>query len=115
MTNREIDALVAEKVMEWTDSPVRNNGTGIPYRLHWAIKANWSPSTDPAASKQLRDKMRADGWQYTLKFLTAWQPNTFECVFYGPGKGLHERGALTEEMAVALAALKAHGVDVPHP
>lgn len=108
MTNREIDALIAEKItrhecdncgsMADCGCEVTNIGSGLP-RF----------STDPAASKQLRDKMRADGWLY---FISA-HLHDFACEWWKPDTdGNFIEKSDTEEMAVALAALKAVGVEL---
>lgn len=129
MTNREIDALVAERVMGWrlvTDSAELarmgyRTGPGFHDKGIYFAGEEWKAciecgnvpefSADPAASKQLRDKMRADGFDYELNatkrdgiWATFSHPGTVEdFTTYGD----------TEEMAVALAALKAFGVEVP--
>lgn len=69
-------------------------------------------STDPAASKQLRDKMRADGWRFTMydqkdSMVFAQFIRNDDHGFLTPCES-----ADTEEMAVALAALAAVGKPV---
>lgn len=140
MTHREIDALVAEHVMGWTVkefsactasaylswNEYKYLGTSIHwiretgmYRVldeskvgcqHVAIIPRYS--TDPAACKQLRDRMRELGWSYTIKTFLLWDDPHFECVFYGLRLGLEESVGTSEETAVAIAALAALGIKV---
>ncbi len=130
MTNREIDAAIAEKVFGWIwdDSRCRVCGWALVYagdksfagctrescsmRPPPPVRADsrWGHfSTDPISSKVLRGRMLELGWQFTLRSLF---DGTFECTLYGIGKGIKEAGAETEEMATALAALRAFGVEV---
>lgn len=75
-------------------------------------------STDPAASKQLRDKMWADGWWcqirngWTLDDPKCWAGFTPHGVTGWNGRPDNWTEADTEEMAVALAALSAVGKPV---
>lgn len=109
LTNREIDALIAEKAIGGEIFYETDQGMEIPnLRIDGKVFYNWNPLTDPAASKQLRDKMRADGWNYSLHT----ESPIFWCSFISfDGRGFIE-DADTEEMAVALAALKAKGVEL---
>lgn len=76
---------------------------------------DWMPraySTDPVASKALRDKMRAEGWDYILQSSHGKYSVTLQ-----HGYGMEYQVLLvdcqdTEELAVAIAALKAKGVNV---
>lgn len=66
------------------------------------------PSSDPAASKQLRDKMRADGWAWSLERAV----NDFARASFFKAEEDGEfvyADSETEEMATALAALSAKG------
>lgn len=122
MTNREIDALVAEKVGQKvctcdhakTASPRFNSDNGRCL----TCDAPGCPaySTNPAASKQLRNKMRGLGW------LCCIQENlhSFTATYFFPTdtpfdaqRNSPEVTHATEEMAVALAVLAALGVEVP--
>lgn len=153
MTNREIDALVAENVMGWKWIP-RNDGYGFLLPPDWRQMltkdglSGWihTPScqttnliggffgkgeltdkapyggprfsTDPAASKQLRDRMRELG--YVVEIFNRVNGSTW-CWIHPGEDGLNESNPReipaissdTEEMAVALAALFALGVEVP--
>lgn len=133
MTTREIDTLIAEKVMGWKRwmivgmedigcclfPPERNFTSrlvrapdGMPLN-EIAFGSPFNCFTDPAASKKLRGKMRADGWEFAFRD----EPPVFVASFDRPLPDLncYEAEADTEEMAVALAALKAVGVDLQEP
>lgn len=75
--------------------------------------------TDPAESKRLRNHMQDMGWWCQLR--NAWHPKEGYTICWsvfvphGTGFNGHSgnwKSAATEEMAVALAALKAFGVEV---
>src|ERR1700722_3814939 len=97
MTLREIDALVHAHVMGYGDA-------GVFYY-----------TTDPRASKMARDKMRADGWLYRITS-HGWTPDATTCSasFWTPTSSSLGKASFgdTEMLAVALAALKAKGVEV---
>lgn len=112
MTALEIDALCAEKVLGWHSG----DGLGSAWFDDSGTFQGWKGgrlfSTDPVASKQLRDKMRADGWNWILiDRLTTQNTAEYIAVIY---KGEISRYALadTEEIALALAALKTVGVNL---
>ena len=113
MTSREIDALIAEKVMGLNPSQDADD-----YWEYLNAEKQWRDvpefSTDSAASKQLRDKMRADGWGYRIVSHALLEPLSYSCSFIAPTDSSFGKvvWADTEEMAVALAALKATGVEV---
>lgn len=119
MTNREIDVLVAEHCMECaacicdhrkTIAPRFDSDTGACLSCGKRLLRHYT--TDPVASKALRDKMRTDGWWYTMRLSIMHDPPTYECVFYGLMRGFADYVATTEELAIAIAALKAKGVNV---
>ena len=103
MTERPIEQLEARELSALAER-------------HFGIK---DAATDPVASKQLRDKMRAEGWDLQLTvFAEGGAHAGFSCS-YGPCErhgtttnNWHgaEAKADTEERAVALAALKAKGI-----
>lgn len=72
-------------------------------------------STDPAASRCLRDKMRADGWYFMLSS----ERKDFICEWFYPAsdfsingirsKATGEVRGETEELAVLISALRAVG------
>ena len=80
-----INAAIAEKVMGdngpgakgLTGTPGQRSGVWVYAYCDQQRQYVWMPlffSTDPAASKQLRDKMRADGWIYQI-CSTGWSPD----------------------------------------
>lgn len=117
MTLREVDALIAEKVMGWElhdiddDCPWWHSGGEAI-----AHKANFLPTTDAESSRFLRTRL---GRQY--RWLLGYGSLTEgELPF---GIGLYKKDtdevielfmaeANTEEMAVALVALKSVGIEV---
>lgn len=114
MNAREIDALVAEHVMgnavckcdPSRKSPRFNPDDGKC--LTCGNSAGGSYSTDPIASKMLRDKMRADGWYVRMESTPRGKSNA---AVWKSGQVFTGR-ADTEEMSVALAALEAVGKPV---
>ena len=128
MTNREIDALVAEKVMGLQGVTNRLLGLGV-FRLEYGAGDTDEKvpaySTDPAASKQLRDKMLELGWSYQIGYgktniesSAGWKiTRGFECRLVNMEADVTRVSATadTEELAVALAALEAVGVEVDRP
>lgn len=127
MTNREIDALAAEhcmgrKVSWWSLHPTLHGDEFLPDadgdcpNQEMLVDGEWlyieRYSTDPAPSKQLRDRMRELGWQWGTRTAASGE---YRCEFYKLPSTLDtyfEGFAATEEMAVALAALKALGIEV---
>lgn len=108
MSPREIDVQIAIHVMQWNrwDDP---GGDFLPDQ-GWnadGAKHGVCPdfSTDPAASKQLRDKMRADGWYIRVE--STPQGKSIGCL-WKCGQVFTGR-ADTEEMAFAITALDATG------
>jgi len=67
-SGRDLDALVAERVMGWVCPDQYNYWMTIhpggTFDLH-QLKATWSPSTDIAAAMLIIDKLRADGWHFS--------------------------------------------------
>jgi len=76
MTNEELDARVAEKVMGWTwgkspDPLVNGNAWSEPRpddpMRRWQVASGgWSPSTDISAAWQVVEKMRQGGFAHDL-------------------------------------------------
>lgn len=113
--NRNLDSLCAENVMHWTLMERYENGsalwsygksetdhatTGIP-SCGW----NWSPTTNAAHTKQIRDAMVNLGY-------AAWHigylDGVYACEFLNEKLAADfDATAETEEMAIVLAALKA--------
>ncbi len=113
-TNRELDALIAEHVMGSSicrcdpqrPTPRFNPDTGLCETCgNGPIQAY---STSPFASKQIRDKMREEGWTYEIAWRGDYCCAKFNHSTYDEGHA----DADTEERAVALATLKTKGVPV---
>ena len=100
MTDGELDAAVEIEAFDCKELSAEMLGRGYKPQPY---------STDPVASKTLRDKMRADGWGWTL----AGDDDTavLNAEFYGPFGDEESEAfqvvASTEERAVAEAALLA--------
>lgn len=140
MSNRELDALVAEKIFgsiedafEWAVVMTEDPNRVIAYRDderwantfktendfddEWEIEKRGKRfSTDPAACQQLKDKARADGWCYLIQ---ARSTGEYLARFYrdeGPDFETTteaEGSDPVEFRAIVIAALRAHGVEVP--
>lgn len=101
MTNREIDALIAEKVM------AARKSNDPPGSMDWFPLAY---SADPAASKQLEEKLLALGFTITI-WMAPGVPHS--CKIGTPDGRAFKADGATKEMAGCLAALRAVGVEVP--
>ena len=107
MLNETIDAMVAVHVMGWTLAP--NRSMWFDAEDPWRSVLLWNPTTRADHAKQVKAKMRADGWDYIIQA----SHGAYSCTFQ-TGSGQDYRVFLldcqpTEEMAVALAALAAKG------
>lgn len=126
MTNKEINELVAERVMGASicrcdpkrPSPRFDGRTGLCIKC--GRKTEGGYCTNPVSSKDLRDHMKEDGWCYVVRLLSSGRYVTnFARVRFSDKAGDNESGILesqayggTEEMPVACAALKSFGVKV---
>jgi len=106
---KEIDALCAVHVMGWVEEPRQRAG------VMWFLRPDGGfslivphYSTDPGASKSLRNRMFDLGWGYRLSRLSA----ECVCIFLNSESTGSGCGS-TEEIATALAALNALSVEVP--
>lgn len=126
MSPREIDTLIAEKIMGWkwyrlgdikilrpTDGWTAKkqplaDGTETPFEDNIA---QGKYSTDPAASKQLRDHMRALGWRYRITCNESGSDVVLQKGQHSGG-GYFEAHSDTDESAFALAAISAVGTPV---
>lgn len=139
--DREIDKLCAEKVMGWkrlTFNEWQPDTWEPDHHLHDTLTNEWfdadgkptgqyvedhhdyedseygfAPSTDPADSKLLRDKL-AETWNYDLGRYGS-KPCMFTFKLYRDGCSFDEYGD-TEEMAVVNTVkkwLKSKGIEVP--
>ncbi len=113
--SRAIDALVAEHAFGWTGLYRMDNVHGVAgwpggKKAHMAPQVPPAYSTDPAASKQLRDRMRELGWNFEMRWMSGYNP---WAQFWKRGSVAQIGESATEELAVALAALRALGVEVP--
>ena len=111
---RELDALVAEKVMGWRllDPPQADQPS---YWATWVMlphreaAKDWSPSTNIAAAWEVVERLRANGYSWMQFTLIADQWDL------EMGQGGHDIGcdtlAPTAPLAICRAALKAASYD----
>lgn len=105
MKNREIDILVAEKVMGWKKGAnfgVLDNGYGVKFVVHDTL-GEFSPT--------LRIE---DAWQVVEKFRTfdmSHVHDAFYVTVMRKGNEYTAEGA-TAQMAICKAALKAVGIEI---
>ena len=139
MTNREIDALVAEKVMGWTRIPSNhpyrwyNDRGGVivegqPQKFPCYDKANatyggipddWRPSSSIAAAWEVVEKLSGPDFDHRCVIVskTDMTDEKWGCEI-GNTQAAGSDGASyavadTAPMAICLAALNAVGVEVP--
>ena len=131
-TGRELDALVAERVMGlqlvkapkvWSDDDWLTSDTPTETEALGVVNPNWKPgdwtppfstilpySTDIAAAWQVVEKMRADGWWYTLTNVQERQEFAeFRRVAREGVHKFHYTRGETPQHAICLAALAAVG------
>jgi hypothetical protein len=119
MTDRELDALVAEEVFGWQRPPPEDQDfTVIPMTYEqWSTLALPHYSTDIAAAWEVVEKL-SESFEWVLESPTNREEG-FTCTFFGteadagwmppPGRAVAE----TVSKAICLAALMAVGVGVP--
>ena len=95
---RELDALVAEKVMGWVP------GAGFANDTYWSF------STDIAAAWQVIEKMLNDGYGTSI----ADGPHGWSVAFGSTEKPFADADGDTPALAICRAALAALGAEVPH-
>ena len=120
---RELDALVAEKVMEcqviWREQNLpfaapKEPHCGCPERIHETPFRGLSAySTSIAAAWQVWEHLaQREGWFANVQ--TCCRPEHQWCAIVADGEGhLWEGQADTAPLAICLAALKAVGIEVP--
>lgn len=108
---RRLDALVASRILgisrdEWWESP--EYGWNYPKEGRTLSGELRHYTTDPTACQSLKDKVRADGWTYSIH--CRW--DGYRAVLY-PDTGNRSVGdEKTELVAVVLACLRAYGAEV---
>lgn len=120
MNNREIDALVAEKVMGWQKSTI-HKGFWVTLQedgceFHHAAIAEWNPQKNIAFAWRVVEKWDELGWHWEI---ASGKSNIHVVVLtdnddlpstYGY---LHRGIAPTAPLAICLAALEACGIELP--
>ena len=113
MDNRELDALVAEKVMDYRKDRAGNllppNFLGTPWQ---ALVNSGAPpfSTDIAAAWQVIERWDEQGWDWEI---TTGKNNIHVWVLTDNERVFAHRGIAPEApLAICLAALKACGVEL---
>lgn len=89
---RQIDALVAEKVMGWGDNP-------------WQP---FFPSTDIAHAWQVLERLKDKGYIFGIGID---EDGKYVCTIFFDGAGWFEETAETVQLAICLSALKAVGYE----
>jgi len=121
MTDRELDALVAEKVMGWKLKHVNDPVMAVIF-ANWVDENDvgiitpdeWKPSTDISAAWQVVEKMHALLFSRRREFLRYLQEavTSDEMVTKGQYIAWPDVFWFITPRAICLAALKAMGVDV---
>jgi hypothetical protein len=108
---RELDALIAEKVMGWNMSPAPFGTTQDVYQC-WHQENRplmtihmWTPSTDITAAWEVIEKMKDKGWGYI--FVNGPTETSTNFWFYKTDDENHTASSMNEPHAICLAALKA--------
>ena len=111
-TKREIDRLIAERVMGWTNLYAQGArfGTSPKGKSHSIIPPY---STDMSAAWEVVEKLRQSGYQGKLDWAT---PELgYECYFWSsslPPNEMQCPRTQTAPLAICLAALKVMGVSI---
>ena len=121
MSERDIDVLVAEKVMgwrmalegekppQWKNDLVWATGLSAPRNL---VKYDWKFTTDPVACKKVREKL-AERFDYHLHHIYTIQGGYFRFRVQSLSLGNEVSAeAATEELAVAICALRSVGIEL---
>jgi Phage ABA sandwich domain len=114
VTDRELAALIAEKVMGW----YFGDGLGAwfdPEHIfrHWS--ATWNPSTDILAACEVQSEMHRRGYRMRLEAPGDGQDENIWRSSFVPiegGYAVEAVGGGSPAQAICLAALKAVGVEV---
>jgi Phage ABA sandwich domain len=118
MDLREIDRIVAEKVMRWKEKTLPNNDAGLPYYAqYWVNKKEkveepvnfFRPSWDLVNAWRVVEQLMKDGYLVTI---SNGETKKYSCLLYMDGIGSFEDEADTVQLAICLAALKSIGIDV---
>lgn len=109
---RELDALVAEKVMGWKLS---NATDGTEYWDNGKFcggiwPKEWNPSTNIADAWNVVEKMKSKDYLFSLKNIVKGT-FTFSLTDWGGNCSTYAAEAETAPLAICLAALKAVGVE----
>lgn len=108
---REMDALIAEKVMGWVPwvSPVQARGATKPdtWRTGDARKPTrkmeyWHPSKDIAAAWEVVDKMQNEGYRVRVEVRSSGA----YCDIIAPDSGVDSARERTAPLAICVAALR---------
>lgn len=107
MENREIDRLIAEKVMGWEVGEFPNINVIEAYSPHGVLQISddWSPSTDIQDAWYVVEEL-----DYDIK-VTKYKSHVYQCHIFIPNN-VQMVIAETAPMAICLAALKSVGIEV---
>jgi len=102
---KELDAEIAEKVMEWTVDGIWRMYTGEVVR-HAAgnnMKTRFNPSTDISAAWEVVEKLMSEGWEFSLDTSGEYEWN----VRFWMGDTFHDSGYVSAaSLAISIAARK---------
>lgn len=118
MTDRELDALVAEKVMGWSfeaASPTSRDGDFWSDGENYVVAVDeFHPSTDVNAAWQVVEKMRGDGWILDLSYYHSYINAAFSVLGESRvGYAEIERPDESVARIICRAALAANRAEVP--
>ena len=111
MTNQEIDALIAEKVMGWVR---KGSGpslwVGTDDEVKWWVK-HWAPSEDMRQAMQVARHLLGEGFaSFEVSYHDDGEHRGWSS-YIGRIAGEHWGWGDTPELAICKAALKAKGVN----
>ncbi|MED4718257.1 MULTISPECIES: BC1872 family protein [Bacillaceae] len=109
MNNREIDRLVAEKVMGWTLKEMTATSAWMDSQGGWTLYQMWKPSTDMRDAWLVAEKLYITvcPQQGAPTEMSVWAEINKQ-----PLGNCYEAFAKTAPMAICLVALKAAGVEI---
>lgn len=119
MDLRKLDALVAEKVMGWSNAGPPENPLIVPPLDHEAIRNHWAAEWDEHGCPHWMPRYSSDisaAWEVVEamgghhNFFLQSSHDQWSCSFDG-GPEVHDVQEVT--LAICLAALKAKGIELP--
>lgn len=114
MDARELDRLMAERVMGWSEKTMFGVlSWATEDEMEWIHQSDWSPTTDTRkaliAARKLVDSN--DGWEFTIEY----DGRVYGVLFWESAEGFIVHGAADNKdpaLAVCLAAAEAIGENI---